>query len=114
MRLGGGNAYKRLCRICTCKAFKRAAQGVILLDVKFSNILAKAVYDPGSSGIVASSYLVKKANIGLSRIVTLNLVSKDGVITIKREVFNALNVKMKGKYLGCQPWFCQEQCLIPF
>lgn len=75
------------------KPFKWAGLGVIILDFKVNNLVAKAVCILGCAGVVLSQYFVQKMKLASTRMLPLMLSLADGVITISRSKFNFANIK---------------------
>lgn len=75
------------------RKFKWAFQGVILLDVKVNNVVAKAVYDLGCANVASAQYFVKMVGLLKTRVVPFSLLSDEGVKTINWIVFDLVKAR---------------------
>ena len=75
--------------------FKWSSDGVILLDVTIQGHPAKGIYDPGCVGIALSQAWAARHAIPGGREVPLTISSADGVSTISRTVYDAVEVVWK-------------------
>ena len=77
------------------KPFKWSGEGIIQLDVKIQGHRAKAVYDPGCSGVGLSAAWAARHALGTSAQMPLTIASADGISTITREVYEGLQIDWK-------------------
>ena len=84
------------------KPFKWSAEGVIQIDVTIDGHKAKAIYDPGCSGVAISQAWASKRVLGSPTHFPITIASAEGVSTIHRTVFTGLKIKWKGSEV-CLP-----------
>lgn len=92
------------------KLFKWEGQGVIFLDVKVNNMVAKSVYNPGCTRVALSQYFVKKTGLPLNWVVLLTLSLANGVTTINQSVFDLINIKWKATNVDLPTVVFPEAC----
>lgn len=81
------------------KPFKWAGQGVILLDIKTNNVVAKAMYDPRCAGVNLSQHFFQKMGLAPTSVVPLIISLEDGVMRINRRVFYLINITWKSTHV---------------
>ena len=68
------------------KPFQWSAENVIVLDIRLNGHRARAVFDPGCSGIAISQAWADRQKIKPTGKIPLTIASADGVTTISRDV----------------------------